>query len=137
MGHMIDIIHTLFLKLIQWADSSVGRALPLQGRGRRFKPCSAYHFRAIDKYREPTASWLSEFLDIFPRDGWVNRLELRAAFIVCGAVVQLVRTPDCQSGGRGFKSRRPRHTLLNLVFPNPLSKTIDFFSFPYTHNRRL
>ena len=25
------------------ADSSVGRALPLQGKGRRFEPCSAYH----------------------------------------------------------------------------------------------
>lgn len=25
------------------ADSSVGRALPLQGRGHRFNPCSAYH----------------------------------------------------------------------------------------------
>jgi hypothetical protein len=24
------------------ADSSIGRALPLQGRGHRFDPCSAY-----------------------------------------------------------------------------------------------
>ncbi|CUS31980.1 hypothetical protein COMA2_10396 [Candidatus Nitrospira nitrificans] len=27
------------------ADSSVGRALPLQGRGHRFNPCSAYHVK--------------------------------------------------------------------------------------------
>jgi hypothetical protein len=27
------------------ADSSAGRALPLQGRGHRFDPCSAYHHR--------------------------------------------------------------------------------------------
>ena len=31
-----------FTELI-WAGSSVGRALALQARGHRFKPCSAYH----------------------------------------------------------------------------------------------
>ncbi len=29
--------------------------------------------------------------------------------IVCGAVVQLVRTPACHAGGRGFKSLPRRH----------------------------
>src|SRR5437867_2964957 len=28
-----------------------------------------------------------------------------------GVVAQLVRVPDCHSGGREFKSRRPRHHL--------------------------
>src|SRR6476646_893899 len=32
-----------------------------------------------------------------------------------GVVVQLVRTPACHAGGRGFESRRPRQTSIPLL----------------------
>lgn len=38
-------------------------------------------------------------------------------------VVQLVRTPDCGSGGRGFESHLP---------PKDLSKNAKVFSFIHT-----
>ena len=47
---------------------------------------------------------------------WSNTRTLRAFQTVMAGVAQLVRAPDCGSGGRGFKSRRSPQmpTLMNV-----------------------
>ena len=60
--------------------SSAGRAHALQAWGHRFEPCCSHHF------------FLMVHFSGLP-----------------GSVVQLVRTPACHAGGRGFKSLPSRH----------------------------
>ena len=54
--------------------------------------------------------------------------------IVCGGVVQLVRTPACHAGGRGFESRRSRQFFESA--PHLLSKRQRPNYFAFTANRR-
>ena len=44
-----------------------------------------------------------------------------------GAVVQLVRTPACQAGGRGFKSRQSRNLIYQYLFFFLIGIRISFF----------
>ena len=66
-----------------WEFSSAGRASVLQTEGHRFEPCNSHHFL---------------------KDAAFFAVEYRNGF-----VVQLVRTPPCHGGGRGFESHPGRH----------------------------
>jgi hypothetical protein len=46
--------------------------------------------------------------------------EISGDDVVCGAVVQLIRTPACHAGGRRFESRRSRYFSCLCSMPKPL-----------------
>ena len=91
------------------ADSSVGRALPLQGKGRRFEPCSAYHI-SLTIHRECRTCNLKEFL---PYAGGSVRHRNHKA------------TPLCEWGRRSARLGR-QIVNLEVAGSNPVGPAIHF-----------
>ena len=78
------------------------RAPALQAGGRRFEPCTAHHSKVEKKLELVQKEEVSG-------DGSCQSVQK------VGDVVQLVRTLPCHGRGRGFESRRPRHSFQALA----------------------
>lgn len=97
------------------ADSSVGRALPLQGRGHRFNPCSAYHSEIIGAQRQEVC---------LPRGGSFLHagIDRRPTILSCRAAV----LPETDLRGRRSAWLGRQIVNLEVAGSNPVGPAIFF-----------
>jgi hypothetical protein len=92
-------------RILARADSSAGRARPLQGRGRRFEPCSAHHLiphtQSTQRRGRRNSHWRLESAR--------RRRPATCASKSFGADRPALRAVACRSGSTAGKSRRAGH----------------------------
>ena len=113
--------------------SSFGRARPCQGRGGGFEPRNPLHAFAVMCVPRIDLKVNATFpQDDVPALFWGVSSAGRASalqaeghrfepctphhFMFYGPVVQLVRTPACHAGGRGFEPHPDRHFFVKTAF---------------------
>ena len=67
------------------------------------------------KLRQNTALSLRYSREVWGSDGRGKERSVTIGIGLCGGVVQMVRTPACHAGGRGFECRRSRQHSLTIA----------------------
>ena len=109
---------------VPWAVSSAVRASRLHREGPRFKSVTAHHCPNSTN----CSGEILRLIALADRvGGSLDRIVASGHKFHAGDVVQLVRTLPCHGRGRGFESRRPRHSIAN-GFIQSTTATLSFSS---------